>query len=357
MKTVKLLALVGLSILITACGSVATPAGTPESASPVKAGDVIIAEGRVEPVRFTEIALNASGLVSEVLVKEGDKVAAGDVIASLKSTEVRSLEDARASALKDLTAAYEAVRDAQYDLDNFDIPSDFSGMTSTEAVSKTLEKLNTARTNFEPYKNLSDKRLEFTKGERETGIYESKLYKDTAKLYKKRLDDAWADYRKAVQWMQLESDLESANAQLLQTQKDYDSLQDPSFGEDTAGTRAALANAEVRAPFPGTVTNLDLKVGEFAASGKPVVTIADLSSWVVKTTDLTEIDVVGVKEGQPVALTLDAIPDVTLNGYVLTIGQNYSEKQGDIVYEVTILLTDHPPAMRWGMTAEVKFEK
>ena len=60
------------------------------------------------------------------------------------------------------------------------------------------------------------------------------------------------------------------------------------------GIRAALANAEVRSPFAGTITNLDLKVGEFAASGTPVVTIADLSKWVVKTTDLTEIDVVNV---------------------------------------------------------------
>jgi hypothetical protein len=56
-------------------------------------------------------------------------------------------------------------------------------------------------------------------------------------------------------------------------------------------------------------------------------------------------------------LTLDAIPGVTLKGYVLSIGQNYSEKQGDIVYEVTVLLTDKQPAMRWGMTAEVNFRK
>ena len=54
--------------------------------------------------------------------------------------------------------------------------------------------------------------------------------------------------------------------------KTYDALQDPSFSADTAGTRAALANAEVRAPFPGVITDLNLKVGEFAASGQPVIT-------------------------------------------------------------------------------------
>jgi hypothetical protein len=45
-----------------------------------------------------------------------------------------------------------------------------------------------------------------------------------------------------------------------------------------------------------------------------------------------------------------------LAGEILSIGQTYAENQGDIVYEVTILLTDTLPNMRWGMTAAVTFE-
>jgi multidrug resistance efflux pump len=164
-------------------------------------------------------------------------------------------------------------------------------------------------------------------------------------------------YRKAVQWMGLKTDVETAKTDLDQALKDYNNLNDASYGEDTAGVRAALANAELRAPFSGVVTNQKLKVGEFAASGQTVVTIEDTSNWVVKTTDLTEIDVVNVKDGQPVDITLDAIPGVTFKGNVFSIGRNYSKNQGDIVYEVTVLLTDRNPAMRWGMTAEVKFQK
>jgi hypothetical protein len=85
--------------------------------------------------------------------------------------------------------------------------------------------------------------------------------------------------------------------------------------------------------------------------------VADFSGWIVKTTDLTELDVVEVTEGQPVTITLDAIPDETLNGKVSLISQNYSEKQGDVVYEVTVELTDTLPNMRWGMTAVVKFSE
>ena len=349
-KLTALMIFVAIGLLLAACSPAATTP-TPEAIPTVQADDIVVAEGRVEPVRYTALALNANGLVSEVLIKEGDTVKPGDVIARVENSQAKTLESAQADALKALTEAYQAVRDAQFALDDFDVPSDFGGMTPGEAVESTLKKLNAARDAFEPYKNLSDRRLKLTENEEDNPILH-----DAAKRTKKALDDAWAKYRKAVQWLDRQSALESAQVQLVQAQKDYDSLQDASFAENTAGARAALANAELRAPFAGTVTNLDLKVGEFAASGSPVATIADFSSWVVKTTDLTEIDVVNLKEGQPVTLTLDAIPGVTLKGYVQSIGQNYSEKQGDVVYQVTVLLTDNQPAMRWGMTAQVKFE-
>jgi multidrug resistance efflux pump len=340
----------GLMLALSACGSAA---GTQETAATLPVGDGssgIVAEGRVEPIRYADIALNASGLVSEVLSAEGEQVKAGQVIARLENVQARTLDSALASALQELTNAYDLVRDAQFELDEFDVPSDFSGMTAIEAVRQTLDKLNAARRAFEPYKYLSERRLSLS-----GTVVNTQIYRDTAKQYKKRLDDAWGDYRKAVHWLELESNLATAKAHLDQAQKDSDSLQDSSFAEDTAGARAALANAEVRAPFAGTITNLDLKVGEFASIGQPVLTIADLTNWVVKTTDLTEIDVVDIEEGQPVTLTLDAIPGIELKGNVLSIGKGYTEKQGDIIYEVTILLKDVDPGMRWGMTAQVKF--
>ena len=347
----KISLLATCSLILAACG-VGTPTPDATAIPTVLADTAIITEGRLEPIRYTEIASNASGLISEVLVKEGDTVEAGQVLAVIESSEARTLEAAQASAAQELTDAYQALRDAQFELDNYDVLSDFSGMTPTEAVEMTLEKLDQARENFEPYKHLSEKRVgyDLDKGE-------SELYRDTAKLYKKRLDDAWAKYRKAILWLELESNVENASARLAQAQKDYDSLQDISFSEDTAGARAALANAEVRAPFTGVVTNLDLKMGEFVSAGSPVVTIADTSQWVVKTTDLTEIDVVSLKEGEQVTVTFDALADQEFDGNVLTIAQNYSENQGDVVYEATILLAESSPEMRWGMTAEVKFEK
>lgn len=340
-----------LGLLATSCGAAPTATATPGAAT-ISPPTVIVAEGRLEPVRYTELALNTSGLVSEVLKEEGASVQPGDVIARLENTGARTLASAQADALRALTVAYQAVRDAQYSLDIFDIPVEFADVGPAEAVRVTEERLNKARDDFEPYKHVSERQLELTEAE-EDGAFIG----NTPKRLKKALDDAWEDYRKAVTWLDRESTLENARAELEQAQKDYDSLQDPEFKEDTAGVRAALANAEVRAPFAGTITDLNLKVGEFAAAGSPVVTVADLSAWVVKTTDLTEIDVVNVEEGMAVTLSLDAMPDLELDGHVLAIAQGFAEKQGDIVYEVTILLDETDPGMRWGMTAQVNFPR
>ncbi len=357
MKTIRILSFILLAVALCACSSMNTNKPAPTAIPTVKADTATISQGRLEPIRYADIALNASGLVSGVMAKEGDSVKAGQTVATLKSNDVQTLEEAQVNISQELTVAYQNLRDAQYKLDNFAVPSDFADLTPAEAVSQSLDKLDAAREAYEPYKyvyydnkygnlNLSD-----PKAYKYASQHVNREVLDTKKV----LDDAWARYRKAIQWMGLETDLETAQNNLDQAQTDYNSLQDTSFAEDTAGARAALANAELRAPFGGTITKLDLKLGEFAASGQPVMTIADLSNWVVKTTDLTEIDVVNVKEGQPVEVTLDALPDVTLKGNVLSISQFYSEKQGDIVYEVTILLTNKNPAMRWGMTTEVKF--
>jgi HlyD family secretion protein len=120
--------------------------------------------------------------------------------------------------------------------------------------------------------------------------------------------------------------------------------------------QAGLAAFSVVAPFEGVVADLNARLGGSINAGEPAVTVADFSQWLVQTTDLTEIDVVHLQEGQPVTVSLDAIPDVQLAGEILSIGQTYSENQGDIVYEVTVLLTETHPNMRWGMTAAVNFE-
>lgn len=117
--------------------------------------------------------------------------------------------------------------------------------------------------------------------------------------------------------------------------------------------RAAFTDAELRTPIAGTVAELKLKVGEQAAPGVPVITVAEFTRWVVKTSTLTEIDVVRVKEGQPAQVVLDALPELTLKGVVRSIATVFVESRGDVTYTVTVELNETDPRLRWGMTAQV----
>lgn len=121
--------------------------------------------------------------------------------------------------------------------------------------------------------------------------------------------------------------------------------------------KVALANTELKAPFAGTVAEIKFKVGEQVAPNQAIVTMADFSKWIVKTNNLTEIEVVKVTQGQKASVKLDAMPETRLNGTVESVATFFEEKRGDITYTITVGVTDLDPKMRWGMTAQVTFEK
>ena len=114
-----------------------------------------------------------------------------------------------------------------------------------------------------------------------------------------------------------------------------------------------LKDSELRAPFAGTIASLSLEIGEQVAAGAPVARLADQSAWHIETDDLTEINVVFVKEGDRARITVDALPDLELMGTVVRIRPLGENKQGDITYTATIAPDAHDERLRWNMTASV----
>lgn len=385
--TKSIILLLSASLLITACAS-ATAQAAEETAIPtVVAEPVVIAEGQVEPVHYARIAFLSSGVVGEVFFQEGDEVRQGDLIARLSNSEAKqaefaraeedfisaqqSLDSAQANALLEIANANAELRLAQIKLDDFDIPSEFNDLTPDEAVAQMLDKVEKARSDYEPYRGFA--RRPPTKEEymnKEYGFKDYTHYDQTARMYKKALDDAWAKYNKAIRWAELEANLQAAQVRSEKARRDYDNLMSTD-NEKTAtaearfntalanlnAARAALADMELRAPFDGVLADIDLRPGESINSGQSVATVADFSAWVVKTTDLTEIDIVDIEMGQPATVTLDAIPGQPIEGTIQSISQTFTEEQGDILYDVTVALKDTPPQMRWGMTAEIKLPR
>src|SRR6266536_3513343 len=67
-----------------------TPAEAPvAAAAPVTASNAVVAEAKVVPSRSATLSLSSGGIVAEVLVKEGDQVTAGQVLARLDASDLQ----------------------------------------------------------------------------------------------------------------------------------------------------------------------------------------------------------------------------------------------------------------------------
>ncbi len=60
--------------------------------------------------------------------------------------------------------------------------------------------------------------------------------------------------------------------------------------------------------------------------------------------------------GDPVVITLDAIPDVQFTGKVESVEELGVNKQGDITYTAVIALDQQDERLKWNMTASVNFQ-
>jgi HlyD family secretion protein len=343
MRYKLLITLAGLSLLLAACGAGSAATPTAEAVATVIADSTIIAEGRLEPVHYAEIAFTASGRISNILVEEGQQVKQGEELIRLGDAS----DTQYAAAQLELVSAKKALTDL----------SNTAGTDFAQAVidlKDAQEEYNDA-VDYLDYLQNADKVPQTDNRSYLVQTWRGYEYRTKTKHFKGPAPLDWI--------VEAENDLNLRKAELDAAQRTYDRLKGGADAEQLAVLEARLEAAEagvaafsVVAPFDGVVADLNAKLGGSINAGEPAVTVADFSEWLVQTTDLTEIDVVNLSEGQPVTVSLDAIPDAQLAGEILSIGQTFAENQGDIVYEVTILLNDTHPNMRWGMTAAVNFE-
>jgi HlyD family secretion protein len=120
-----------------------------------------------------------------------------------------------------------------------------------------------------------------------------------------------------------------------------------------AAAQATLADLELVAPFDGVISEVHINTSEWVAPGSPVLLIADLKHLHVETTDLGEIDVAQIEVGDKAVVTFDALPDLVLEGIVVSIAPKAAAGSG-VNYPVILELSEVHQALRWGMTAFIE---
>ena len=115
----------------------------------------------------------------------------------------------------------------------------------------------------------------------------------------------------------------------------------------------------IRAPISGTITLMELEVGEIVTSGRsafsqspPLMTISDLSQMVVKTY-INEVDMEQLKVDQVVEITSDTYKGKIYQGRVMEISPIGVERDNIISFEVMIEVIDSPPELKPGMSTDI----
>ena len=145
-------------------------------------------------------------------------------------------------------------------------------------------------------------------------------------------------------------DLNAGETDISVAQEDVDAAQ-----ADLDQAQESLDATELKAPFDGVIVNIFLQDFENAPPGQPVLLLADLSSLVVETTDLGEVDFARVQVDDPATLVFDALPDVTVAGRVIRMAL-HPETGAGTYYTVTIQLDEVPANLLWGMSSFVEIQ-
>lgn len=275
----------------------------------------IIAEGRLLPVNWLEHSFTQPGKVADVKSEDGSIVAKGDTLASLQLSADAALALARAE---------EEVLASQQVLDSLKASADLTLAQAQLAVIDAQEKLDNAQAAFDA--NTSDQ----NKAERDAASAALALAQDALT----RIEGGNGMDPNL---------LAAAEARAASAQAGLESA------------RSWIKAHDLIANLDGTVVDLSLQPGQMVTAGAPVMVVADFSSWIVKTDNLSETQVASVEVGEVVEVALDALPDLKFSGEVTHINARSEEKRGDTTYTVTIKLNEVDPRMRWGMTAAVSF--
>ena len=427
---IVIIVIVGGYFIVNSQGGVGSLLGrtqaeeTPTPLPAVRANPEVIVDAIVVPARFADLSLEASGIVADVLVEEGQLVESGQVIARLDNARqvisiaqaearVRSaqarIDELKAGSRLEEIAAVEAAADiARANLAKLKEGSRAEDIAaaraSLDAAEANLQELLSGADDADLIQALADvQNADAVLRQAQTAFDDVKWRADVGALPQAaELERASNNYEAAKARYDLvaagakDNEIAGAQAEVQRQRATLDKALAPATDSEIAaaeaevrraeaelalrlaGTRAEtiqaaqadlteaqtalmqrqmeLEDTELRAPFGGTIASLDLEAGEQVSAGVPVVSLADQSEWLIETDDLTEINVVFVNEGDRARISVDALPDLDLEGTVVRIKPLGENKQGDITYTATIIPDSYIDSLRWNMSASVTIE-
>jgi len=277
------------------------------------------ATGHVVPQTRAQVASKATGRITALEVREGDRVEAGQVIARLENAD---LEAARARAVANVV-----VSEAQVSAARALLAESRARLTEAEAEARDAARVRRRAEQVarEPFIGEQERDAAIARDEKATAAQTRALAAiDTA----------------AAQVAIAQAQVEAARAALREAE-------------------VAVEYTIIRAPFTGVVLERFADIGDvvapFAATASAkgaVVTLADMDTLEVEA-DVSEASLVRAKVGQPAEIVFDALPDIHLRGRVRQIVPTLDRGSATVLVKVS--LVDSDPRVLPEMSARVAF--
>jgi HlyD family secretion protein len=261
---------------------------------------VVSASGEIKPKRYVNISANVSGRIEQLLIKEGDTVRKGQVLARIDSTRIAAGERQSAAALEGAKAD----------------------------LARTQADLEVSRLAFERQKKM----------------HADKLVSDQA------FEQADAELKMKAASVEAQRKRITQGEALLASNRD--DLEKTSVVAPMDGVVTSLPKEEG-----------ETVIGAQSFSPTVIMTVADLSVMEVEIM-VDETDIRNVRVGQPAEVRVDALEGIKIKGDVTEIGSsaiprglttqqasstNTANQAKDFKVEVT--LKDPPPTLRPGLNA------
>jgi HlyD family secretion protein len=263
-------ALVAVNLLFTRSDAPAVEV-EPIARRPLEA--IVSAPGTIEPQLSVDMSASTMGRVTSLAVDEGDRVAAGQFLMQIDPENLQAQVTRGEAVLQATESAYRA---AQVGIETAQV------------------NLDLARDNLERQDNLWALRL----------------------VAREVYDQAVAEVEvRETELRAREVDVESAAQRIRQEQATLDSA------------RYDLTQVTITSPIDGLVTRRNIEEGETVVigtmnnAGTVLLTIADFSILEAEI-EVDETDIPAVRLGQPVEITIDALPDRSYTGRVTEIGNS-----------------------------------
>ena len=308
------------------------------------------ANGEIKPKEYVELQSEISGVITQLLVAEGDLVEKGDILLRIDPTQNQSEARAREALLQVVRMEFANSR-AQINLQEINIGREHFNLQAAEAdFAKAEQGLLLKTASFKRQQKLFEQNLisrnayEVSKGEFVSA--ESELLSARARVN------------------QAKGALSAAEVILSQAHNSHRSAESrvEQYMALMASAQNTLSKTVIRSPLAGRITQLNVEVGERAVPGTlnnpaaTIMVIADLSV-IEAEIEVNETDIVAVKLSQPAVVRVDALPQSPVRGVVSEIGSSaiVTPTSQAKEFRVAIRLDGPPAELRPGLscTAEI----